>query len=155
MANTFYKVSRNRERQKYIDSMINSYQRRYCESINSGTNEDLFSLVSGLQKSRIRSNDIDLNTLLKYYLLNQIMENDENKQINKNKYIDTPNPDIKTDASGSYYRYDDELLVLDETIVRVDKDGSYVTKETSKDYQFKIIRKYDKNHQNTLITIEK
>ena len=153
MANTFYKVSQSYDRENYINTVIQSYEHSHCDLVNLSTNEDLYSLISDIEKHKIKLDKKDVNELLKYYLLKQILERDAKQVLNVNKYIKTFNPDIKKDLKGNYYRVTDNDITEDNSILEVNEDGSYIVRELKDRDSYKVLKTYSDKHELTEIKI--
>ena len=154
MTNTYFKVSKkNLGQESYFNYLEQELKKDFRESINSNLNEDLYSMVSGIQKNKIRPANIDINTLLKYYIINKLMENSEPLIENKSELINTANPNIKVDKDGIFYRVQYNKRVAENNIINVHSDGSYDVQELRVYCSFKIVRTFNIDNQMIKISI--
>ena len=70
MANCYYKMLSNKINAGYKDEFISGLQNELRKSIST-ENEDLYSMITNLSSGSGRQ--LDMNLLLKYYMLNQII----------------------------------------------------------------------------------
>lgn len=143
MTNCYYKMLSNKINAGCKDEFISGLQSELRQSITS-ENEDLYSMITNL--SSANGSKLDINLLLKYYMLNQIIEGNNNKD-NKASYKDTKNPNIKVDKNGTYYRITENDVIKEERIQTVYEDGSYVVNEKRHTDAFKILKTYNINDQ--------
>lgn len=90
-------------------------------------NNNIDSIASLFNEGSL-SNELDVNSLLKYYLLNQILKNEPKlqKKIKEDKFKKTANPNImKEIKTNKFYRIKEGNYELDENIESINEDGSY------------------------------
>lgn len=130
MANVYFKVlNRNLSRQ-YSENIISGLQKELSLSTRA-LNNDLFQVSSNILAKR---NNLDIDGLLKYYLINKILKNipDENFGLkSERQYVRTKNKKYYRDATtNKYYEKNDKNeYVLAENLVKVNEDASYVINE--------------------------
>ena len=140
MANSYYKMLNSKINANYKNDFINDLQKDLRNSICCNEENDLFNMLNSIDN---KSKGLDINLLLKYYMLNQIMEYSKNN-IDEHKYLETHNPNIRCDKDGNYYRIINNDLVHDKSILSVNSDGSYIVKEKKNEHSLKIIKVFDK-----------
>lgn len=149
MANCFYKILNNKISAKYREKFISELQLDLKNSANI-EDDDLYSMVSNISKNDVR--ELDINTLLKYYMLNQIMEDAKRKEAQP-QLLDTKNPNIKKDSGGMYYRIKDGDAQPDLNLHTVNNDGSYTIKEQRYSSSLIVVKTYNINNQITSIKV--
>lgn len=91
------------------------------------------------------SKNFDINILLKYYFLNQILQK-EQKDDTKEIFIDTKNPNIKiSKKDNSFYKLTENVFLKHENIESVNEDGTYIIVEQRNSYSYKIKKLCDIN----------
>ena len=127
MANTYYKILNKNITNNFSDTLIGEVQRDLYQSVRK-LNMNLYDEISKTKNP----DDIDINTLLKFYAINQILkENQETKKesFGNNKYKNfeqTANPRIKRNTEDNkYYRFQYDEYILDSEIIGVYDDGTY------------------------------
>lgn len=140
MANSYHKLLNNQIKTSYKEKFIAGLHEELKRSVRA-EGDDLFSMVNSLEQNN-KPSKLDINLLLKYYMLNQIIDGSK-EEVSKQQYHDTKNPSIKKDENGKYYRVVDNSTVLDENIVSVNTDGSYIVQEKQNVNSIKIQRIYD------------
>ena len=147
MVNIYYKLLNNNLSSKYTKEVIDSLQ------------EDLYTQIKELKlqayftEEQLSNQQLDINSLLKYYLIGRIVSNKSRSQKHSEKtkdekeFLPTNNPDISQNRNnGKFYILRNSKLVEILGIREIRQDGSYmvITSETSN--SCKIIREYDVNH---------
>lgn len=150
MANSYYKLLNNKIKTSYKEKFIAGLHEELKRSVRS-EGDDLFSMVNAIKKNN-KSSKLDINLLLKYYMLNQLME-DSNEDDIRQKYIDTKNPNIKIDENGKYYRVQNCSFISDESIVSVNADGSYIVQEKQSVSSITIQKTYDVNNKAVSVQV--
>ena len=150
MANSYHKILNNKLKTSYKEKFIAGLHQELKRSVRSES-DDIFSLVNELAVNN-KTSKLDINLLLKYYMLNQIIGDCEENRIERT-FIDTNNPDIKQDENGKFYRVKDSAVTVDEDIVAVKEDGSYVVQENQKTTKLKILKTYNKDNKPTSIDV--
>lgn len=146
MANTYFKVLNNQTQDKFKEDIISNLQYQLkcdCREIT----RDIIASTHHASERR-NTNNIDINTLIKYYLLEQLSK-DSNINLFDNKNLaETPNPDIKKEInSEKYYMLSDNSYKHIPKIVGVNDDGTYVTNEKKSTSEYKIKRVYSLDHK--------
>lgn len=129
MANVYFKVLNRNISRQYTENIISGLQRELSASTRV-LNQDLFD-VSG--SFLAKKNGLNVEGLLKYYLINQILKNDPAEKLKLDtdgKYMRTANPNYYIDLStNKFYKKSGKDWVLAEDVVKVNHDGSYVVNE--------------------------
>ena len=154
MANVYYKIMNKSISRDYTDKIINAIQKELVSSVDL-VHENMFDATNTISKRTplMRNNSIDINKVLKYYLINQVLKESGNAvNINKN-YIKTPNNNILKDPiNNKYYRITDDGVKPVENIEIINKDGSYIINENRLNSSFTIKKLYDNTDE--LISIQ-
>lgn len=130
MSNKYSEMLNKKIEAQYREDIISSLQKNL--SVSSETIDDtIYELV----KNNRSNSKLNIDTLLKYYLLNQILQE---KQEEKEELLDTTNPNIKKDAENNYYRFTKGAWNIDECILEVYDDGSYLLEEKRTNFSYKI-----------------
>lgn len=145
MANTYFKMLNNSVKNEFTNNIISEVQRDLQASSRILKN-DIFESVKEISNSN-NIKDFDINNLLRYYVLNQILKDSKQEIDTKPKYEDTANINIKKDKENNYYRYINNEYVPAKNIQTVNEDGSYITIETRQNSSFKVKRFYNNNDQ--------
>lgn len=145
MSNTYFKVLNNNTKAQFIDKIISDVQNDLRFS-SQDIKSNILDAVLETKRSVSTKEDLDINNLLKYYVLNQIMK-DNNTESQKEKFEksleQTANPNIKFNVSDKkYYRLKGNEYMLAEEIITVDTDGSYTTIEKRRSSSFNIRKTY-------------
>ena len=140
MANSYFKMLNTKMKADYKNNFISDLQKDLRNSLHK-EEDDLFSMLNARNN---KSQGLDINLLLKYYMLNQIMGASQSK-IDEVKYADTSNPEIKCDKNGNYYRVVNGDLIYDRTIKNVKADGGYIIEEKKNEHSLKVLKSFDKN----------
>ena len=144
MSNSYYKVLNSKITSNQESKFINDLHSELRNSIKKDDN-DLYTMLADFGKG-YKSKNLDINLLLKYYLLNQIIESTKETVYNKdNGYIDTPNPNIKTNKDGKFFKISDNSVKEDKSIISVDSNGSYTIEEKNCYKLINIIKVIDIN----------
>lgn len=141
MANTYFKILNNSTQSEFKGDVLLSVQ----SQLKSDLQEILYHKISAKHYASDRNcNDLDVNTLLKYYLLEQLSTPTRGKDINLE---DTANPDIKkcTSKNMYYMLFGNEYKYIPK-IVSVNDDGTYLTIEAKSTSKYKIERTYSISH---------
>ena len=138
MANSYFKQLRSKLNVDYKEKFINDLQHDLRRSINSD-GCDMYSMATAMNK---KSSSLDINVLLKYYVLNQFLEDSKNKDVEEN-FLDTKHPEIKRDRAGKYYRLKDGYLEEDDSIKSVSDDGTYVIQDKRYNDIYKVLKTCD------------
>lgn len=142
MSNTYLKMMNKRIQNQYIDSIISDVQHN-LKSETSFDNLDLYDLLSNINKEKT---DVDINKLLKYYVLNQLVKEENPPQKEEISFVDTNNPKIKIcTKDNTYYKLSNNKYDKAPEIETVNEDGSYITVEEIKLSLYKIKKEYDAN----------
>lgn len=141
MANTYFKVLNKSTQDKYKDALISSVQKQLKDiAINARYNilDEVFS------DNECNIGNATMENIFKYYLLEQILKNNKIEE----KFIDTANPDIKTETgSNKFYIIDKNGYKHVPEITKVNSDGSYTKIEIRMTSKYKIIRTFSIDHQ--------
>ena len=146
MANSYFKMLNNKVNAAYKEEFISGLHSDLKRSVKQ--EDDLYSMLANINSSD--ANGLDINLLLKYYMLNQLMNNNKSEQPNLS---DTPNSQIKKDCDGKYYRLKSDSYVKEDGIQRVNDDGSYIVADIRHNHSFKIIKTYNPDNQITSIKV--
>lgn len=142
MVNTYFKILNNNTVTKYKESLIMSVQNELKQDFK----EDNI-LLESLFASKRYSENIDMNTLLKVYLLDQLLKT-KDTYADESNYIDTANPDIKKyNKTGKFYKFVKNQYKYIPEIIEVNDDGTYITLESKSTSKYQIKRTYSKNHK--------
>ena len=150
MSKSYYRSLNNSIKTSYKEKFIAGLHEELKHSVRS-EGDDLFSMINNLEHNN-KSSKLDINLLLKYYMLNQLMENSA-EEVVKQEYIDTNNPSIKKDENGKFYRVNGNSLVLDENIISVKEDGSYIFQEKQNVNSIKIQKIFDVNDKTVSVQV--
>lgn len=138
MANTYFKILGNKIEEQQRESITSGIQRDLmdsCKNIHFGTEVLDAALIKATK-------DIDINNLLKYYILNQIIKEETKENIDES-YETTSNPYIRKDIKkNQYYKYQKKALTGQEKITDVNEDGSYTTIENKYNTKYTIKKLY-------------
>lgn len=132
---------------QYRDDFIANIQKNLKDTTQE-LDDNIFDLINGINENNLDSKDINVNALLKYYVFNQLLENQKQKEEEKNKkFIDTKNPTIKkNEEDNKYYKiFNNEYIHLGN-IVEIFEDGSYTKIEKIPHSLFKTKNLYATNH---------
>ena len=152
MSNVYYKVLNKNISSNYTEKIIAGLQRELSDSTKS-LNEDLFDVTRSISTRRT---NLDMDSLLKYYVINQLLKNipeqAQDKHIIKTKYVKTANDKYRKDPTeDKYYRLSGEEWVPANDISEVNEDGSYVVSE-KKNNSYIYRKVYDVN--DNLISVQ-
>ena len=148
MSNSYYKALNHKLNAGYKDELMFGLQQDLKKSVNADK-DDLYSEIINLGTTKAR--DLDINLLLKYYMLNQIMAENSDKE--KVYFQSTKNPNIKVDKQGKYHRVVNFDVKEEPGIQEVNEDGSYVVCEKRHTNALKILKTYNVNDQITSIQV--
>ena len=147
MANSHFKLLSNKISAWYKDDFISELQLDLKKSVDR--DDDLYSMIVNMSNSNGKK--FDINLLLKYYMINQLIGDNYN-QNTRLKLIDTPNPEIKKDKNGNYYIQTSDVLIKKDNIQQVNEDGSYIVTEKRHNNSYSILKTY--NIENQLISMK-
>ena len=129
MANVYYKILNKNVTAHYSDSIISGLQKELSASVLANR-DNIYDATSGVRTCR--SNDVD--NLLKYYVINQILKNLPEANIEKpcnRRFEVTANRNFRKEIiENKYYRLVDNEWKIVENVLNVNKDGSYVIDES-------------------------
>lgn len=132
MANVYYKILNRSISTNYAENVISDLQKELLNSTEV-YREDLFDLTN---KMKTKRNGLDIDSILKYYVVNQILKNaaqEAKEEQNKNKFVNTRNNNIKRNLNeNKYYKLSGEKWVPADNISEVLEDGSYVVNDKKK-----------------------
>ena len=154
MANTYFKMINASTKEKFTESIISGIQQDLVFNAKM-MNLDLNDVV---KDNTILKNhaELDVNTVLKYYLLKQILKEEPKKAekvVAKNVYSDTANPTIKKNLiDNKYYKFVNNEYLLAEQIQTVEADGSFVLHKKKNNSLYTIKETY--NIENELIALQ-
>lgn len=120
MANTYHKILTKKTAMEFTNSLISKIQQDLVNDIRY----DETSLINMLNKT----NNMDLNTLLKYYTINSLLKvQKEDKNKKAELFEDTANPNYKKSVKDNfYYRVaEDGNVTIDKEVIKINNDGSY------------------------------
>lgn len=134
MANVYYKILNKDIKRKYTDNIIDGIQRELSSSART-FNEDIFDTVKNVGTKRA---GMDVDNLLKYYVINQILKNAPEQAAKPRKiFLPTANKNYrKISNEDVYYRLKDEEWVIAENVSKVNSDGSYIIDEKKRNSQY-------------------
>ena len=144
MANVYYKILHSRVTENYTEKLISGVQEDLRNSANLGSNS-IYDTVEELSHKVIKNRHNDINDLLKYYLLEQIINSKQKG--NTPILFSTPNKNIKRDRDNNYYRLKENNWILDENIITVSKNGEYTTRSIRTNNLYTVVTIYDKQDQ--------
>ena len=150
MTNSYYKLLSTKINNKCKEDVFSGLQHDLKSSIKKEESDDLYSVINNLKTTNVR--ELDINLLLKYYMLNQIM-GDKNINNEVPKLFDTANKLIKRDRTGKYFTQKDGTYEIDESILKVNNDGSYIVSDKRSNKSITILRTYNKDNQITSIKV--
>ena len=145
MANTYFKMLNNSVQNKYTESIIVDVQNDLKLSARFG-GANLYDMLLEIKDGNV-DDKFDINTLLKFYVLNQLIKDGdvvskENKTIEP-EFIDTPNSNIKINKeSNKYFRLINGNYEEADDIEFVYDDGSYSVIEQQRSSSLKIRKVY-------------
>ena len=148
MANSYHKILNSKIKTSYKEKFIAGLHQELKRSVRS-EGDDIYSMINGITNNRSK---LDINLLLKYYMLNQII-GDSNEQIQQKELLPTKNPNIKSDINGKYYMLVDNSIVMGEDIIAVNNDGSYVKQERKSVHSLKVLKTFNLENKVLLIQI--
>lgn len=153
MANTYYKLINNNLASKYSHDIVDSIQKDLYTELNKHKTCNNFTKRTGLEKK------IDINTLLTYYFLDQILSKRNTMQFleeeieEKVNFRETKNSDIQQcKETGVFYIIKDGERILANNITQVNMDGSYVVIENEHMHSYKIKKEFSREHN--LLTMQ-
>ena len=145
MANTYFKMLNISTRDQFKENIITEVQRNLTASAKK-INESLYDAVADIKSNKVSGKDLDINILLKYYMINQFLKETKEEVPTKQKLEETANPNIKFDkVENKFYKLTDKTFEVAETIKEVNKDGSYIVIEEKINSSYKTKKVYDKN----------
>lgn len=150
MANIYHKMLNNKLKTSYKEKFIAGLHQELKRSVRAES-DDIFSMVNDLTDKN-KSSKLDINLLLKYYMLNQIIGDAEEEKFEQT-LIDTKNPNIKKDNNGKFYRVQDNTAIIDENIVAVKDDGSYIVQENQNVTSVRILKTYDIDNKSVSVEV--
>ena len=152
MVNAYHKILNGKTAQKFNVNVISDIQKSLTESAKF-LNNNLQNLTQDVQLGHLNKDDIDINTLLKYYLLNQLINHNSGEKfsekdlLDQNEFVDTANPMIKLDkATNKFYMNNGNDLQLAEEIQTVNDNGSYIITEQINHSTYVIKKLFDINN---------
>ena len=152
MANVYYKILNKNIRANYTENIISGIQRELYASAKV-LNEDLFDVTRGLNTKR---SGLDVDSLLKYYIINQLLQSMPNQKMTKNvrkNYLRTANKKYRKDPyKDEYYIWSEDKWILAENVVKVNDDGSYYMDEHKKNSLYVTRKLFSK--EDVLISIQ-
>lgn len=151
MANTYFKMLNNSIKEEFTNNIIKDIQCDLHQTSKTLKN-DIFDSVKDFSTNNNDVKNIDINNLLKYYVLNQIMQDNQKTLKAEPTVVDTANPNIKKDRDNNFYKSVNGKLELVNNIKCINNDGTYTTVETKPTSSFKISKTYNKDNQ--LISIQ-
>lgn len=144
MTNAYFKIVNNSIQKQFTDSIITEIQK---ELTAESENLNLYDMIKEINRDSDSCKDFDINTLLKYYVLNQIIK--ENQQETKkqkgqkNLFKDTANPNIKINThDNKYYKQEEDRFIKAEEITEINDDGSYILIESKKTSSYQVKKVY-------------
>ncbi len=144
MANTYFKIINKNLKEKYTDSLIEGIQKDLVNQ-SKFLDNDIENLFSMTDRKSNALNTLDINTLLKCYLLNQILKDKDNHS-NEPQLVVTANPNIKKNPKNNkFYRIQNDEAVEANDIESVNPDGSYVVIEKRQTSCYKVKKVFDKD----------
>lgn len=156
MVNTYFKMLNNSIQEKYTNGIISDVQtslRNSCTHLNP----NIYDTIQKLENNTGPENIFDINTLLKCYILNQMIKdtsNDINTTSTLEKVLkDTPNPNIKYNKEeNAYYKLTNNKYTRDDTIQEIEENGYYTVVVQQDSYSYKIKKKY--NTENSIHSLQ-
>lgn len=130
MSNKYSEMLNKKIEAQHREDIISSLQKNLSVS-SEAIDDSIYELV----KNNRSNSKLNIDTLLKYYLLNQILQE---KPEEKQELLDTTNPNIKKDTENHYYRFTKGTWNIDECILEVYDDGSYLEQEKRTNFSYKI-----------------
>ena len=149
MANVYFKIMNKSLANEYSNKIINALQDELAASANI-IHENLYDELHSASKRTplIRNNTLDINNILKYYIINQVLNESKNKKNINNRYVATPNKNyVKDPFKNEYYRITENGIKPAENIKEIRKDGSYVIIEKVSNSCFTTKKIYDNNDE--------
>ena len=143
MANVYFKIINKNISRSFTEQIISGLQRELSDSTKI-LNEDLFDATRLIGTRR---SGLDVNSLLKYYVINQILkEVPENKPENKTceQYLPTANENFhKNSSDNKYYKKAGDKWILAEAVTNVYSDGSYEISEKKNNFAYTFKKVFD------------
>jgi len=144
MANVYFKVLNKNTSRKYTESIMESLQRDLVASAKTLT-EDVFDITRPMSTKRV---GLDVDNLLKYYILNQMMKDLPKEKLAKKaeiRLVRTGNNNYRKDVTtNEYYKLSNEnVWIPAKEISQVNEDGSYVIDEKRSNTAFLNRKTYD------------
>lgn len=147
MVNTYFKMLNQSIQEKYTNNIISDIQtnlRDNCATISS----NLYDAINDFEINSRDKKEFDINTLLKYYVLNQILKETGSSQPNNRNFENllksTANCNIKYNSEEQvYYKLDHNRFTREDSIQKVEDDGSYITIIQPRLSSYKIKRSHD------------
>ena len=150
MSNTFVKMMNNSVTSNYNSSVINDIQKDLHIQTKALGQQLYNDIINKLNNS---SENVDINTVLKCYLLEQLLVSKEIAKKNI-EYTSTQNPDIKFNSENKkYYITKDNQNIEVNNIAEIYEDGSYAVIEQKRNSTLKIKKIYSKAHEVNEIQI--
>ena len=151
MSNTYFKILNKSITEQYSEMLIKGLQRDLTAAAT--VEDNIYDVTNRVTR---RHGDIDTKVLLKYFVINQLLNENKNEFIGleeESEFTETPNPKIKFNKTEQkYYFVRKNKLICAKNIECVNEDGSYVKTEKKPNAQFSIKLTYDIN--NELIKIQ-
>ena len=154
MKNTIQKNFNDNISNQYKDNIIANIQKNLKDTTQE-LNNNIFDLINEINADNLDSKDINVNALLKYYVFNQLLENQKEKEEEKfKKFLDTKNPTIKkNEEDNKYYKlFNNEYIPLGN-IVEIFEDGTYIKIEKITHSLYKTKNFYNSDHSLTSIQL--
>ena len=152
MANVYFKVLNRNISRQYTENIISGLQKELSVSTKV-LNQDLFDMSWGFLSQQ---NGINVEGLLKYYLLNQIIKNSTSEKLQletETKYMRTANETYFIDITeNKYYKKSGKNWIPAEDVVKVNKDGSYIVNEKKNNSTYIYRKTYNTN--DALISLQ-
>lgn len=129
--NTYFKMLNSGLQNQYKNDIICDVQNELKQGIRT-CKLNLHDFLHE-DKSKVNYEKYDINVLLKYYLINQLIKNNTTNDKNEDKkdvFKDTKNPNIKiNEKDNSFYKLSENVFVKNENIESVNQDGTYILVE--------------------------
>lgn len=131
----------------YEDKIVNDIRTDLRQSIN---NSNLHDFVTNRCDRNSNLSKLDINFLLKCYILSQVINDDQN-DFDK-KLFNTPNPNIKKDSENNYYKIT-ESGFQKCNIIKVYDNGYYLAETKRNSDSLRIHKIFNQENQITEISI--
>ena len=146
MTNTYFKLLNNQAQDKLKENIISNIQNQLKSDFREIQRNDITFRSSSSER---HSGNLNIDTLLKYYLLEQLSGKQNVKWFDNMDLIETQNPDIKLDINSNKYYISKNKKEYKHipNIVSINDDGTYVTIEQKTTSKYQIKRVYSINHK--------